>query len=157
MKNFSLIILSIFLLLGNSSCSGLNEKEKALVGAWSQSLVMAKLYFVMKADKTFEAYAQSNLVQGIVIYWKGSWKVEKDQISTNISEGPTLSTGLIDAKIGNLLEQFGIDSEKIAFSAKIIKTEKDQLDLSLSGLNVKWTRADAEKIASLRKKQADLK
>jgi hypothetical protein len=157
MKTCYFLILSLLLSHSFSSCSGLNEKEKAVVGAWSQSFVMAKLYFAMKADKSFEAFAQSNLVKGIVITWKGTWKVENDQLSTSISEGPTLVSGLIDAKIGNLLEKFGIDGEKIAFTAKIINAEKDQLNLNLNGLNIIWSRADAEKLESLRNKQADLK
>lgn len=158
MKNILMCLSATLILSILSSCSGLNQKEKAVVGAWSQNLIAAKLYFDMKADKTFEAYAQSNLVKSVIVCWKGSWKVEGDELKTDISEGPTLVTGLIDAKIGNLLEKFGIDNDKIAFRAKIAETSESELNMNmLKGLKIKWTKAEEEKMERLRKKQSDSK
>lgn len=149
----ALVVLSVF-----GSCSNLNKKEKAVIGAWTQNLAVANLYFDMKADKTFEAYAQSNLVKKVIVCWKGSWKVVGDELKTDISEGPTLVTGLIDAKIGNLLEKFGIDNDMIAFRAKIAETSESELSMNmLKGLKIKWTKADDEKMERLRKKHSDSK
>ena len=150
--------LAVAIISTFSACSNLNTKEKAVVGAWSQNLIAAKLYFDLKSDKTFEAYAQSNLVKSVIVCWKGSWKVEGDELKTDISEGPTLVTGLVDAKIGNLLEKFGIDNDMIAFRAKIAETSESELNMNmLKGLKIKWTKADEEKMERLRKKQSDSK
>ena len=155
-----MLLSTVIILTTFSSCSNLNQKEQAVIGAWSQNLGVANLYFDMKSDKTFEAYAQANLVKGvipIVVYWKGSWKVEGDELKTDISEGPTLVTKLVNAKIGNLLEKFGIDNDMIAFRAKISETSKEELNMNmLKGLKIKWTKADEEKMKKLRAKQSDM-
>jgi replication initiation and membrane attachment protein DnaB len=157
MKTILMLLSTVIILTTFSSCSNLNQKEQAVIGAWSQNLGVANLYFDLKSDKTFEAYAQANLVKGIIIYWKGNWKVEGDELKTDISEGPTLVTKLVNAKIGNLLEKFGIDNDKIAFRAKISETSKEELNMNmLKGLKIKWTKAEEEKMKKLRAKQSDM-
>jgi hypothetical protein len=157
MKTILMLLSTVIILTTFSSCSNLNQKEQAVIGSWSQNLGVANLYFDLKSDKTFEAYAQANLVKGIIIYWKGNWKVEGEELKTDISEGPTLVTKLVNAKIGNLLEKFGIDNDKIAFRAKIHETSKEELNMNLlKGLKIKWTKADEEKMKKLRAKQSDM-
>jgi hypothetical protein len=157
MKNISFLLTTLFILVIFGSCSDLNQKEKAIVGAWSQNLVAAKLYFDMKSDKTFEAYAQSNLAKTVIVCWKGSWKLEGDELTTDISEGPTLVTGLLDAKVGKMLDKIGIDNDKIAFSAKIAETSESELKMTmLKGMKIKWSKATEEVMERLRKKQSDM-
>ena len=158
MKNLTLFFALFSMLLGFQSCDNLtlNEKERKVKGAWVQDLAIAKLYFEMNGDKTFQAFAQSSIVKGVVVKWKGTWEVDGDQLKTDINEGPTVQTAIVDAKVGGILEKFGIDNSKIAFKGKINTADAESINMNIvNGVKVNWKKADLEKIEKLKSKSAE--
>ncbi len=156
MKKMTMFVL-LLAMLCFQSCDylTLNGKERAVKGIWVQDLAVAKLYFDMHGDKTFEAYAQSSIVKGVVVFWKGTWNVEGDQLKTDIKEGPTVQTAIVDAKVGGILEKIGIDNDKIAFRGKINSADAESINMNIvNGVKVNWKKADAEKFEKIKSKSS---
>ena len=106
----------------------------------------------MKGDKTFEAFLASGLMNGVLVNFKGTWKVMDDRFVTDLAEGPLIRTKKGDADLGEALKELGLGDIKIAASGKIIAVDEHDLIVESDGKEVVWKRETSTKFLEMKKK-----
>ena len=151
-KLFFIQLLLLFLLTQSCDSINLNSKERSIKGYWGQNILIAQIQYEMKGDKTFEAFLASGLMNGVLVNFKGTWKVMDDRFVTDIAEGPLIRTKKGDADLGEALKELGLGDIKIAASGKIIAVDEHDLIVESDGKEVVWKRETSTKFLEMKKK-----